>query len=271
MQRRESPIDEANIADAEVVLMDGARGVATLDVAELPPLARSGARVDARISFMDQQRPRMRTRLEVQDMMQQSSVGGLRCTVSSMSRICGKLAGLKLRLGLMRTLRDRPQLVRRRILAMGSMSEGAGPTDDDIAACRQQFCADLGLPPFCRPRLCGLWIGLVRWWIQTARDPDIDIEEWLEHGAPMNLKRCIPVRGIFPTTAMDDESYVDPDSLRTPWDWSEDTSIESYGIAEKQMQHYESKGFVTGYGSWEELCAALGCEPILSAVRVLKK
>ena len=40
--------------------------------------------------------------------------------------------------------------------------------------------------------------GLIQAYISVTGDPDVDLPEWLRHGAPLGLNKVIQHRGIFP-------------------------------------------------------------------------
>ncbi|CAK0809933.1 unnamed protein product, partial [Prorocentrum cordatum] len=99
--------------------------------------------------------------------------------------------------------------------------------------------------------------GLVRAFVRAARDPEIHLADWLEHGAPTSVSLEIPSAGVFPrveTTGAAHHELRKHCALVEPG--GNYASVEeNEGAVREEIRRLAGKGFVTRYSSWEALLA----------------
>ena len=108
--------------------------------------------------------------------------------------------------------------------------------------------------------------------VREAGDPDVELGEWLQHGAPTGVANDIKGVGIFPQTLPKGEPHED---IWRFWARIEPTANyasihESEDLVKKGIKRLSEKGFVTIYKNWGEVLKKFGNVVVSKMAAVVK-
>ena len=180
--------------------------------------------------------------------------------------------GALIRRALETVLSKIPGLESRCLRALGSDTDDAGPTTQDLAAARTSLTTllpDAGPTPTWNDRfptpVDHVLLASLRSWIS---DPDDQPEKWLQSGAPAGLVTMPLARGIFPE--MDHFPANDPSDLNVDAElFTNYVGVDQDEIAWNEVIDLHSRGLLETLNSIEEVQNYLGEKPVLSIVGVL--
>merc|ERR1711994_114002 len=169
----------------------------------------------------------------------------------------------RLRAALLRSLNLCPSLVDAH-LACGPHPPRLPPAPEDVAIARQCVCDALNLSPEAgeqHHRSSPLRFRIFEALIESVKDPDWHVAEWLRGGAPLGVTCPVPPGGHFPT--------IEPGEAPSDAEWARDAPMvdKNHGSfqqpAREQLEQLVEKGFARIYASRAAAEEALGgkCYP----------
>ena len=182
--------------------------------------------------------------------------------------------GALIRRALETVLSKIPGLESRCLRALGSDTDDAGPTAQDLAAARTSLTTllpDAGPTPTWNDRfptpVDHVLLATLRSWIS---DPDDQPEKWLQSGAPAGLVTMPLAQGVFPV--MDHFPANDPSDLSVDGElFTNYAGVDQDEISWNEVIDLQSRGLLEASNSIEEVQNYLGEKPVLSKVGVLTK
>ena len=210
--------------------------------------------------------------LPVDEVQFPSFLGGLRRAFTSIKLLPTLVPpGLRVRIAVLRVLQNNPSIIDTCIGALGSHEPNAGPSDVVVHDAKRAIAHALGVTLHNEnARLSDVDSELLASWRLAVHDWDDQPECWLLDGAPMGLT-CHPrCTGIFPPKD-DGSDRSSPWDLTTCWDDLEPLDDDKQSLAIAEFNTFVEKGFVLVFDRFDDVTSYLGCEPVLSMVRVISK
>ena len=108
--------------------------------------------------------------------------------------------------------------------------------------------------------------------VREAGDPDVELGEWLQHGAPTGVANDVKGVGIFPQTLPKGEQHED---IWQFWVRIEPTAKyasvhENEDLVKQEIKRLSEKGFVTIYKNWGEVLKKFGNVVVSKMAAVVK-
>ena len=136
------------------------------------------------------------------------AIGGMRNPAISVGRVPGlRGTGAKVRQALESYTKEHPDILRDIVNSAGAKRDGVG--EDRIEDLAGHVARALGADHHRRGRRSMWRPEVVRAFVKMANDPDTELANWLEDGAPTGVARDILGLGVFPATTADGEAHTE--------------------------------------------------------------
>ena len=206
----------------------------------------------------------------------QNAIGGLRETSIAVKKVVGlELKSREVR-GFLEQLLDKYSHIQHQVTQSIGSEQHTGIDPTTLQKCRNEFGEFLGttdVQPL-HPLLpdCKIAAGLLEAWRKKVGDPESEVFKWLMAGAPGGLLLHPEPCGIFPPSREDERDLDDLTSLpRLGEDFSSYQTVEEEDEAWEEVNRLADLGYLRRYDPYEQVCAALGDEPVLSKFGMIVK
>jgi hypothetical protein len=128
--------------------------------------------------------------------------------------------------------------------------------------------------PTPRTETCPVDVDLLDLWRVASKDPDSCPPLWLAQGAPAGIEIPIPDKGIFPLYDPElDRTEIHAAELETQAEFINYPGIEQDEDVAGELKRLvePTNKYALVFDSWEEVCAYLKSQPILSKIGAIKK
>ena len=200
------------------------------------------------------------------------AIGGMRNPAVSVGRVPGlRSTGAKVRRAIEDYIGKHPDIMRDIVRSAGAKHDCV--SEDRIEDLAGHVAQALGAEHHRRGRRSMWRPGVVRAFVNMANDPDTELADWLEDGAPTGVARDIRGSGIFPVAQSGGEDHGE---LWRHWARMEPrsnyASVEEHGdLVRAEIRRLRECGFVSVYRNWEAVKERFGQVVVSKMAAIVKK